>query len=137
MKVNRIAGWALLAAVAAAPVFFTGCAKPLENKIRITAIMPDPDVALFPGDTLSLEVTVEYSLKDEKGRLGLVVQTDDNTPVANQSWAVERGADSSTFRKVLLVPETGELSVYTSLTPGQGTKTNLADRRVYRVSGRK
>ena len=137
MNKNRIVKLALLAALAAAPAVFTGCAKPLQNKIKIVSIMPDPEISLFPGDTLSLEVTVEYSLKDDKGRLGLVVQTDDNTPVANQSWAVEKGADQSTFRKVILVPETAELAVYTSLTPGEGTKTNLADRRVYRVSGRK
>jgi hypothetical protein len=128
-----------LTVVAIALASLSGCerqgpgatAAPSGSAIRITRVSPEISSQLNVGDRL--EVATEYTLNAESGVITLVVQSGDNSSIANQSEVVTRGSGSVTLKSSFTVPETNAIMVFTPLSAQGQAATSTVDTRAYKV----
>jgi hypothetical protein len=130
-----------LTVVAIALASLSGCerqgpgatAAPSGSAIRITRVSPEISSQLNVGDRVDLEVATEYTLNAESGVITLVVQSGDNSSIANQSEVVTRGSGSVTLKSSFTVPETNAIMVFTPLSAQGQAATSTVDTRAYKV----
>jgi hypothetical protein len=109
---------------------------PAVDSIKILSISPMTETALRIGETLTLQVEVEYNLTSaESGTVTLVIQQGESgrPPLANEIEVVTKGRAKVVLSKELQVPETRALQVFTPLNVQGGSSTRVVDNRVYKV----
>jgi hypothetical protein len=120
--------------------FIAGCGSdsfekpaPLGSFVRIESISPAIGMPFREGETVTLEVKIKYALNAESGTIALVVQTANNSAVAQEIEAVTRGSGDLALKTQFVVPQTKTIMVYTPLSAqGQGATTTVDDR-AYKV----
>jgi hypothetical protein len=106
------------------------------DSVRIVSISPTTGTPLRVGETLTLQVEVEYNLASaESGTVTLVIQQGESghPPLANEIEVVLKGRAKVVLSKQLQVPETRALHIFTPLNVQGGTSTRVVDRRFYKV----
>jgi len=126
------AGAALLAAVCG----FAACSRGVSS-VKIVSISPDTTVNLAVGATVELEVAVAYELKEKEGAISLVVQKQDNSPIADLREKILSGKGTYTFKQKFVVPDTHAVSVSVPLFADNAVKTEIVDHRLYGVAKKK
>jgi len=109
---------------------------PAVDSVKIVSISPTTDTPLRVGETVTLQVEIEYNLTSaESGTVTLVVQQGESgrRPLANELEVVMKGRAKLVLGKQLQVPETRALQVFTPLNVQGGTSTRVVDNRVYKV----
>jgi hypothetical protein len=112
----------------------TADAAPAGSAVRITRIVPDVSTALRVGDHVDLEVVAEYTLSAESGTLALVVQTADNSVLANRLEVVARGSGAVSLKTSIVIPQTTSIAIFTPLAAQGQTATSTVDTRAIKVS---
>jgi hypothetical protein len=110
--------------------------NPAVDSVKIVSISPPTDTPLRIGETLTLQVEVEYNLTSaESGTVTLVIQQGESgrPPLANEIDVVLKGRGKVVLSKQLQVPETKALQVFTPLNVQGGSSTSVVDNRVYKV----
>src|SRR5262249_6930853 len=106
------------------------------DTVKILSISPPTDSPLRIGDSAKFEVEIEYNLNSaNSGSVTLVIQQaeSDRTPLANEVDVISKGKGRLVLSKVLLIPETKAIGVFTRLYVQGGTSTSVVDTRTYRV----
>ena len=140
---NKIGGLAAVFFAGALGLLAAGCSGKSEallgfgNMVKIVSITPDINSTLTEGDKLDLEVTLEYRLKEDNGSVSLVIQDAQNTPVGSLLEPVKKGSGKLTLKRTITVPKTGALAVFTPLSASGESKTEIVDKRVFKVSPKK
>jgi hypothetical protein len=109
---------------------------PAADSVKILSVSPTTDAPLRAGDTISLQVEVEYSLTSaNSGTVTLVVQQAESgrPPLANEVEVVMKGRERLVLSKQIQVPDTKALQVFTPLNVQGGTSTRVVDHRIYKV----
>jgi len=88
-----------------------------SDRIRIVKSTPDEGTILNKGSAVNLVVEVGYHLESAKtGTVGLVVQDQDNNPIAQTLVIVQQGTRRITLEKTFTIPgEVKSLFVFTPL----------------------
>ncbi|PIU20695.1 MAG: hypothetical protein COT18_00920 [Elusimicrobia bacterium CG08_land_8_20_14_0_20_59_10] len=126
-----------------AALLLAGCSWADKGSIKIISITPEPVTILHVGQKVDMEVVVEYTLKSEKGKTTLVVQSKDGKSAAPEvtvetQTTLLKGSGKVTLRRSFVVPETSELHVYVPLYAGaSATKTGILDARLYNIAPKK
>ncbi len=107
---------------------------PGGSSVKIVSTSPGANEALRVGETVTLEVGVEYTLESDSGTLALVVQGADNRPIASQMEVVTRGADSLSLKVAFIVPDTNAIQIFTPLSAQGQTGTSTVDTRAFKVT---
>lgn len=140
MKNNKVPGFI---AAAAAAMLLAGCtAGPEQGSVKIVSIKPAKDAVIRVDDRLDVEVTVEYTLKREKGGISLVIQNEDSTGadrhIASERLDLSAGSGTVTLKKSVIVPQTTKIGIFTPITVGGVyKKTSILDHRRYKVEPKK
>ena len=133
---NSVRMWAVVASVVVA--WSLGWQPdPAVDSVRIVSISPTPDMPLRVGETLTLQVEVEYNLTSaESGTVTLVIQQGESgrQSLANEIEVIMKGRGKVVLSKQLQVPETKALQVFTPLNVQGGSSTRVVDNRVYKVT---
>lgn len=132
-----------LVSVAIGAIFLSGCvAGPEQGSVKIRAIKPDQNSIIRVNDRLDVEVTVEYDLKSDKGRISLLIQNDDAKEAGRHIGSSEQeltaGSGTLILKQSIIVPETTKIGVYTPISVGgRHSKTSIVDSRTFTVSPKK
>ena len=103
------------------------------GSVRITRIVPDISTTLRVGDRVDFEVVTEYTLSAESGTLALVVQTADNSVLANRLEVLSKGTGTVSLKTSIVVPETTSIAIFTPLAAQGQTATSIVDTRAIKV----
>jgi hypothetical protein len=109
---------------------------PAVDSVKIVSISPTTDMPLRVGETLTVQVEVEYNLTSaQSGTVTLVIQQGESgrQSLANEIEVVMKGRAKVVLSKQLQVPETKALQVFTPLNVQGGSSTRVVDNRVYKV----
>ena len=132
---NSVRMWAVVASLVVA--WSLGWQPdPAVDSVRIVSISPPPDTPLRVGETLTVQVEVEYNLTSaESGTVTLVIQQGESgrQSLANEIEVIMKGRAKVVLSKQLQVPETKALQVFTPLNVQGGSSTRVVDNRVYKV----
>jgi len=105
----------LAALLACAPDAFSGVPSLDDGRgdplIRIISLSPVTSTRLDLGAAVTLEVTADYILHDEAGKVALVVRDDAEHIVAETSTEVRQGRAKATLRLPFVVPPSKMLKV--------------------------
>ncbi|NOZ69147.1 MAG: hypothetical protein GXP46_07880 [Deferribacteres bacterium] len=131
-------------------VFVTGCTGTARqayrekwtsevHSVRIISISPDLSTALYVGENYDIETTVEYSFKEDRGSISLVIQRGEfgYPPIGVVSKPITKGEGRLTLKANITVPETKAVQVFTPLTAQGDTSTRVLDMRLYKVVDRR
>ena len=108
-------------------------AAPGGSSVQIARISPDPSSPLQAGDRVNLEVSVNYTLNAGSGVITLVVQSADNSTIANYSEVVTKGSGTVALKSSFAVPETNSVLVFTPLSAQGQSSTSTVDARAFKV----
>ena len=108
-------------------------AAPAGSDIRITRTVPEVSTTLRAGDRVDVEVVVEYTLNAESGTVALVVQSADNSVLANQLEVLSKGSGTVSLKTTIVVPETNSIVIYTPLAAQGQRSTSTVDTRAFKV----
>lgn len=111
-------------------------AAPKGTSVRIVSMSPNNSGALKVGETVQLKVEVEYTFSASNGNLALVVQSADNTLVAQDMEVVLKGSEKTVFEVTFVVPNTKTIAVFTPISAEGQTKTSTVDMKAYKVVGK-
>ncbi len=119
--------------------FFASCSSSSEgNVVKIVSISPDINTPLQVGSSVEISVDVEYTLKQNKGEITLVLQQGDATPTISLGEVVspiKKGSGKLTLKANITIPKTDSIQVFTPLRiPGE-SQTTIVDMRVLKVVG--
>jgi hypothetical protein len=110
-------------------------AAPKGTSVRIVSMSPSNSTALKVGDTVELKVEVEYTFSGSNGNLALVVQTADNTLIAQDMEVVLKGSEKTTFEVSFVVPNTKTIAVFAPISAEGQMKTSTVDMKAFKVVG--
>lgn len=137
MKTAR-AIWPVLAMPA---LFISGCdvdpreklAAPTGTSVAIISTTPAYFETLHVGDTVNLQVEVEYQLSEDCGTLSLVVQGSDNSTIRVENAILARGQGTRIFDVEFEVPDTKTVQIFTPIRAQGQTSTSTVDTRAFKV----
>lgn len=102
--------------------------------VRIAKLSPDATRPLKVGDTVNLQVQLDYALtKADTGAVMVVVQTADNQNLVQKAQAVRKGVGKATLAVDFVVPQASALKVFTPLSEQGQTSTTTVALRTYKV----
>jgi len=102
--------------------------------VRIAKLSPDATRPLKVGDTVNLQVQLDYALtKADTGAVMVVVQTADNQNLGQKAQAVRKGVGKATLAVDFVVPQASALKVFTPLSEQGQTSTTTVALRTYKV----
>jgi len=102
--------------------------------VRIAKLSPDATRPLKVGDTVNLQVQLDYALtKADTGAVMVVVQTADNQNLGQKAQAVRKGVGKATLAVDFVVPHTSPVKVFTPLSEQGQTSTTTVALRTYKV----
>jgi hypothetical protein len=111
-------------------------AAPQGSTVSIIEIQPSTGQSLTVGDNIVLKIKVAYALTSDSGNLGVVVQDDSNTPLAQKIHVVLKGGGTEEFNLDFEVPNTNAIHIYTPLSaPGQPATSTMSTSS-YRVKAK-
>lgn len=140
MKTNVVLKSLIVVLVIGLAGFLTSCSSSSskENSVKIVSISPDINTPLQAGSSVEISVDVEYSLKQNKGEITLVLQQGDATPtisLGNVDKPIKKGSGKLTLKANITIPKTDSIQVFTALSiPGE-SQTTTVDMRVLKVVG--
>lgn len=115
--------------------FFWACSGPNTNEVEIVSISPSTDKMVKAGEKVDISVTVKYKLKEDTGRIALVVQKPGKgLPIAHSYEMIKKGAGKITLKVNVLVPLESPITVYTPMTPEGQKETRIVDSRIFKVN---
>jgi hypothetical protein len=109
---------------------------PLDGAfVHISKISPDDKTTLHPGDSVTFEVEIEYTMPAEEGRAHLAIQrTPTSGILASAKADVAKGRGTVRLSATIVVPETPVIAVYVGLSQGQRRETSTVEGRNFKVS---
>lgn len=140
MKTNVVLKSLIVVLVIGLAGFLASCSSSSskENSVKIVSISPDINTPLQAGSSVEISVDVEYSLKQNKGEITLVLQQGDATPtisLGNVDKPIKKGSGKLTLKANITIPKTDSIQVFTALSiPGE-SQTTTVDMRVLKVVG--
>lgn len=132
-----------LVSVVMGAIFLSGCtAGPEQGSVKILGIKPDQNSIIRVNDRLDVEVTVEYNLKSDKGRISLLIQNEDAKEAGRHIGSSEQdlvaGSGKLILKKSIIVPETTKIGIHTPIyIGGMHSKTSIVDSLSYKISPKK
>lgn len=108
-------------------------AAPTGTSVAIISTTPGYSETLYVGDTVNLQVEVEYQLSVDSGTLSLVVQESDNSTIRVETEVLTRGRGTTTFDVEFEVPDTKTVQIFTPITAQGQTATSTVDTRAFKV----
>lgn len=111
------------------------------NSVKILSISPDSTESLNVGDTVEIEVEIEYEIENLPATIGLNIQKGEMTGsgfdsiIASRIEVLNENKGIITLKQSIKVPNTGSIQVFTPVMSEGGTTTNTADMRSYKVLG--
>jgi hypothetical protein len=111
-------------------------AAPKGSTVSIIDVQPSTGQALTVGDKVALKIKVAYALTSESGNLGVVVQDDSNTPLAQKIHVVLKGGGTEEFNLSFEVPNTNAIHIFTPLSAPDQPATSTMSTRSYRVKAK-
>src|SRR5262249_54619932 len=113
-----------------------GGQDPTADTIKILSISPPTGSPLHIADTAKFEVEIEYKLTSaNSGFVTLVIQQAESgrPTLANEVDVISKGKGRVVLTKVVQIPETKAIQVFTPLNVQAGTSTSVVDSRIYKV----
>jgi hypothetical protein len=112
-------------------------AAPQGSTVSIIDVQPSTSQAMTAGDKVALKIKVAYALTSDSGNLGVVVQDDNNTPLAQKIHVVLKGGGTEEFNLSFEVPNnTNAIHIFTPLSAPDQPATSTMSTRSYRVKAK-
>ena len=109
------------------------------NSVKIVSISPDTSKPLYVGQTVTVEVEVEYKVGKTPATITLNIQKGEMTGtgfdsvIASKEEVVFEKAKSIILRHQFKIPETRSIQIFTPLQMEGQTSTSTVDTRSYKV----
>ncbi|MDI1272251.1 hypothetical protein [Polaromonas sp.] len=106
---------------------------PFGSLAQITAISPDTNQVLHPGQQVKLKVDVSYVLTSEAGTIKLIVLAADSSDLGQDVKVIAKGSGKATLETQFTVPTTTEIRVFAPLVVQGESSGSATDGRSYKV----
>ena len=110
-----------------------GTPAPTGSSVQIVSTSPSTGQPLRAGENVKLKVNVNYTLTVESGTLALVVQSADNSAVAENFEVVKKGNGKITLEAEFTVPRTKAIQIFIPLSAQGQNSTSTVDTRAFEV----
>lgn len=110
-----------------------GTSTPSGSSVQIVFVSPPVNTELVVGEKVKLKVDVKYALTGDSGTLGLVVQSSDNSSVAQNFEVVNKGSGQSSLEAEFVIPQTKVIQIFTPLSAQGQNSTSTVDSRAFKV----
>ncbi|MDI1236927.1 MAG: hypothetical protein PSV26_05505 [Polaromonas sp.] len=106
---------------------------PFGSLAQITAISPDTNQVLRPGQQVKLKVDVSYVLTSDAGTIKLIVLAADSAELGQDVKVIAKGSGKATLETQFTVPTTTEIRVFAPLVVQGESSGSATDGRSYKV----
>lgn len=111
----------------------SGARSASGSSVKIIGITPDTSTPLRSGERVKLKVDLSYSLKVDSGTVALVIQSADNSAIAQNMDVLSKGEGKTSLEAEFTVPNTKAIQIFTPLSVQGEVSTSTVDYRAYKV----
>ncbi|GEM_PF-6270734 len=110
-----------------------------NNSVKIISLLPDTSAPLYVGDTVEIEVGLEYELVKSPATITLNIQKGEtgssvsDSIIASKTEVVNEAKGTINIKQLIVVPETGSIQIFTPLMSEGDHSTTTVDLRSYQV----